>query len=135
MAIGHLREGASMPAAEINMVPLIDVMLVLLVIFMVTAPLITHNVKLDLPQASSVVAKPAEKISLSVDAQAQWFLDGAASDVVTIKQKLQVLGAEKPEIELHLYADQQTPYATLAEIMAAASGAGLQKISFVMQPS
>ena len=134
MAIGHLREAGAMPAAEINMVPLIDVMLVLLVIFMVTAPLITHTVKLDLPQASSAVAAAADKVSVSVDAQGQLFWDGAPCDAITLKGKLQQLGAKAPATELHLYADQSTVYSMLADIMATASQAGLQKIGFVSVP-
>lgn len=134
MAFGHLRETGSTPAAEINMVPLIDVMLVLLVIFMVAAPLMTHAVKLDLPQASSTAAAPSEKISLSVDAAGQWFWEGQACDAVTLQGKLRHLGQTAPSTELHLYADRSTPYAVLAEVMAAASTAGLQKIGFVSTP-
>ncbi|MBF5004510.1 ExbD/TolR family protein [Diaphorobacter caeni] len=134
MAMGRLREAGQVPPAEINMVPLIDVMLVLLVIFMVTAPLITHAVKLDLPHASSAPVTAADKVALSIDAAGQTFWDGKPLTPEELKVRLVELGRSAPGTELHLYADESTRYAVLAGLMAEASSAGLAKIGFVSVP-
>jgi len=128
------KRGAA-PMAEINMVPLIDVMLVLLVIFIVTAPLLTHAVKLDLPKASSEVnqLKP-DKIEFAIDATGQRHYNGVP---VTREQAAERFAAEakrQPTPELHLRADQAVAYRAVAATLADASKAGLTKIGFVSEP-
>ncbi len=125
------------PMGEINMVPLIDVMLVLLVIFIVTAPLLTHAVKLDLPKASSAVneTKP-DKIEFAIDAAGTRFWNG---EIVTREEAARRFAFEgaKPEgqrPEIHLKADQTVAYKNVAETLADASKAGLTKIGFVSEP-
>jgi biopolymer transport protein ExbD len=126
--------GRGVPRAEINMIPLIDVMLVLLVIFMVTAPLLTHAVKLDLPQASALPKKEARKVDISIAADGQRYWDGHAVTLDDIEARLAELGRQHPETELHLYADKAARYEVVAELMSSASRAGLQRIGFVTQP-
>ena len=128
-------KSAGAPMAEINMVPLIDVMLVQLVIFIVTAPLLTHAVKLELPRASSQVnlLKP-EKIEFAIDAQGQRHWNGEA---VTREQAAQRFAAEatkQPQPEIHLRADQAVAYRYVAQTLADASKAGLTKVGFVSEP-
>ena len=125
-----------MPMAEINMVPLIDVMLVLLVIFIVTAPLLTHAVKLDLPKVSSQAneLKP-EKIEFAIDAQGQRFWNGEPVERAEAQARFLAegqKGAAQPEI--HLRADQNVAYRLVAETLADASKAGLSKVGFVSEP-
>jgi biopolymer transport protein ExbD len=122
------------PRAEINMIPLIDVMLVLLVIFMVTAPLLTHAVKLDLPQASSEARQIASKVEIAIDAAGKLYWDGDGFETEDIDTRLSALAKVRPETEIHLYADTSTRYEVIANVMAAASRAGLTRISFVTQP-
>ena len=123
------------PMAEINMVPLIDVMLVLLVIFIVTAPLLTHAVKLDLPQASSQVNQAkADKIELAIDATGQLFWNGEKIDRATAQQRFREQGKLQPAPEVHLRADEKVAYRFIAQTLADASQAGLVKIGFVSQP-
>jgi biopolymer transport protein ExbD len=126
--------GRGVPRAEINMIPLIDVMLVLLVIFMVTAPLLTHAVKLDLPQASAQPKQEARKVDISLTADGQRYWDGQPISRTEIEARLAELGRRHPETELHLYADKAARYETVAELMSSASRAGLQRIGFVTQP-
>ncbi|WP_019561091.1 ExbD/TolR family protein [Caldimonas manganoxidans] len=123
--------------SEINMVPLIDVMLVLLVIFIVTAPLLTHSVKLDLPQVSAHEnqLKP-EKVEFAIDAAGTRYWNG---EVVTREQAIERFKIEgaRPEAqrpEVHLRADQAVPYRFVAETLADASKAGLTKIGFISEP-
>lgn len=137
MAFGSFdRKNASAPMAEINMVPLIDVVLVLLVIFIVTAPLMTHAVKLDLPKATSQadIQKP-EKIEFSIDADGNLFWNGEALDREDAKAKFMEAGQKRPQPEIYLRADQGVPYRFVAETLADASKAGLSKIAFVSDPT
>lgn len=128
-------KNAQAPMSEINMVPLIDVMLVLLVIFIVTAPLLSHAVKLDLPKASSQVneLKP-EKIEFAIDAQGVLHWNG---EVVSREEAAQRFVAESPKLpqpEVHLRADQAVAYRYVAQTLADASKAGLTKVGFVSEP-
>ena len=127
------------PMSEINTTPLVDVMLVLLVIFIITAPLLTHAVKIDLPQATSqpLPEKP-EVISLAIDADGRIYWndvplvqDGSQGE---LKQKLLQIADQKPQPELNIRADKETRYQILAEVMADAQNAGVTKLGFVSEP-
>lgn len=136
MAFGSFdNKPTSAPMAEINMVPLIDVMLVLLVIFIVTAPLLTHAVKLDLPRANSQVnqLKP-EKIDFAIDAAGALFWNGEQIDRPTAQQRFTAEGQKPNQPEVHLRADQDVAYRFVAEVLADASRAGLSKVGFVSTP-
>ncbi len=125
----------SAPMAEINMVPLIDVMLVLLVIFIVTAPLLTHAVKLELPQASSQPNPPvADKVELAIDAAGTLHWNGEAVARAVAAARLAEAGRRQPQPEIHLRADQAVPYRVLAQALADAARAGLTRVGFVSEP-
>ena len=137
MAFGSFdRKNASSPMAEINMVPLIDVVLVLLVIFIVTAPLMTHAVKLDLPKAVSQadIQKP-EKIEFSIDATGNLFWNGQPLSREDAQAKFLEAGQKRPQPEVYLRADQGVAYRFVAETLADASKAGLSKVAFVSDPT
>jgi biopolymer transport protein ExbD len=121
--------------SEINTTPLVDVMLVLLVIFIITAPLLTHAVKIDLPQASSqpIEQKP-EIISISVNGAGQMYWNDTALVEGELSTRLQQAATAKPQPELHIRADKETRYQILAEIMADAQNAGIEKLGFVSTP-
>ncbi|MBN9205834.1 ExbD/TolR family protein [Methylibium petroleiphilum] len=129
------RKSSSAPVSEINMVPLIDVMLVLLVIFIVTAPLLTHAVKLDLPKASSQVneLKP-DKIEFAIDGAGVRFWNGETVTREEAAQRFADAGKKQPQPEVHLRADQAVAYRFVAETLADASKAGLSKVGFVSEP-
>ncbi|MFC5300769.1 ExbD/TolR family protein [Azospira restricta] len=124
------------PLTEINMVPLIDVMLVLLIIFIVTAPLLTHAVKVELPKASSSAnqTKP-ENVQLAIDAASQIFWNGEAVDASEFDRRLQAASALQPQPELHIRAERTTPYEKVAQVMSEAAKNGLTRIGFVTDPS
>lgn len=125
----------SAPMAEINMVPLIDVMLVLLVIFIVTAPLLSHSVKLALPKASTqVMTTKAEKVDFSIDASGTRYWNGQPLSREDSVARFAVEGAKAVQPELLLRADQAVPYKAVAEALADASRAGLTRINFVTDP-
>lgn len=137
MAFGSLEgEEDNAPLAEINMVPLIDVMLVLLVIFIVTAPMLTHAVKVDLPKASSAlnITKP-DHVQLTIDAQNHLFWNGTAVEVDALKARMKDAAVVQPQPELHIRADRTTPYEKVAQVMSLAASEGLSKIGFVTDPA
>ncbi len=125
----------SSPMAEINTTPLVDVMLVLLVIFIITAPLLTHAVKIDLPQASSrpLPQKP-EVISIAIDQAGKMYWNDVPLVEGELSVKLQQVAKAEPQPELHIRADKETRYQMLAEVMADAQNAGIQRLGFVSTP-
>ena len=127
--------GHSAPMAEINTTPLVDVMLVLLVIFIITAPLLTHAVKIDLPQASSqpLPEKP-EVVDIAIDGAGKMYWNDMPMVEGELEHRLQKAAAAKPQPELHIRADKETRYQILAEVMAAAQNAGVEKLGFVSTP-
>ena len=123
------------PVAEINMVPLIDVMLVLLVIFIVAAPLLTQSVKLDLPKASAQpTPQQPDAIQLSLNAEGILYWNGQALSREDAAARFAVEGAKPNPPTVRLSVDQTIPYGRVAEILADASRLGVSKIGLVTQP-
>ena len=135
MALGSFNsQGTQMPTAEINMTPLVDVMLVLLIIFIITAPLMTHSVKVDLPRAASTptLEKPMT-LQVSITGDNLVYVGNDTVDSNGLEQKFREAVAQDANVEMHLKADRNTRYETVAETMSAARRAGLTKIGFVTQ--
>lgn len=136
MAFGGFNESNHQaPMADINVTPMVDVMLVLLVIFIITAPLFTHAIKLDLPNAASQAApeKP-ETITLAINAEGKLFWNNAPVTQEELATRFSTASQKKPQPELHLRADKSTRYETIAQVMASAQGNGMTKIGFVTEP-
>ncbi len=123
------------PMAEINTTPMVDVMLVLLVIFIITAPLLTHSIKIALPQAASQPnqEKP-DTVTLSINVEGKLFWNDVSFADTELASRLAAEAQKKPQPELHLRAERVTPYQKLAEIMSAAQSTGIMKIGFVTDP-
>jgi len=120
---------------EINMTPLVDVMLVLLIIFIITVPVMKHAVNVDLPQATSQREEiRPETLRLSVDASGAYYLNGNAVSEAALPALLQAEGARTPQPELHINGDKAVRYERVAQAMAMAHQAGLRKIGFVSEP-
>ena len=137
MAIGSFNETSRQaPMAEINVVPLVDVMLVLLVIFIVTAPLLTHSVKIDLPKASSSpnLTRPVHvQLGIREDGSLHW--NGAAVEMQELESHFSAAAMQEPQPELHIRADRLVPYERVAQVMSKAAKAGLGRIGFVTHPT
>ena len=117
------------------MIPLIDVRLVLLIIFIIAAPLLTHAVKIDLPVASSaVVEMKPETIQLGIKADGQFLWNGEFVEEARLEALMREAGSRAPLPELHLQVDAAAPYELVARTMARASRAGLEKMGFVSKP-
>jgi len=125
----------SSPMAEINTTPLVDVMLVLLIIFMITAPLLAHKIKIDLPQASTVLLeeKP-DTIVIALLPDGTMFLNDVRTDRDTLRRRLGSEAQRKPQPELHLHVDRTTQFQLLASIMADAQNAGMVKVGIATDP-
>jgi len=135
MSFGSFDEaGVTQPMAEINTTPLVDVMLVLLVIFIITAPLFHQAVPIDLPQVSSTKLedKPVV-IQLAIDADGLIFWDGEAIPRAALDARFAAASGRQPE--LHLRADRKVVYEKVADVMAAAQRANIVKIAFLTQPN
>jgi biopolymer transport protein TolR len=135
MAFGRLeRSRGEPPMSEINMTPLIDVMLVLLVIFMITAPLMAGSVKVRLPQATAPVVAPVDAtpvLELSLDASGQAYLGKARVSQEALVRSFVTAAARDTQTELRLRADRSVPYGHVVEVMALARKSGLSRIAFV----
>jgi biopolymer transport protein ExbD len=120
---------------EINMTPLVDVMLVLLIIFIITVPVMKHAVNIELPRASSQPqdVKP-ETIRLSVDAQGRYFWNDEPVDDAALAARLATQAAQSPQPELHIRGDRDVRYERVARVLAVTRQAGLRKIAFVTEP-
>ncbi len=120
---------------EINMTPLVDVMLVLLIIFIITIPVMKHAVNVDLPRATNVPqdAKP-QTVRLSVDAKGVYYWNEAPIDDAQLPALLKEQAAKNPQPDVHIRGDKDVRYERVAQVMAAAQQAGLKKIGFITEP-
>jgi biopolymer transport protein ExbD len=120
---------------EINMTPLVDVMLVLLIIFIITVPVMKHAVNVELPRASNVVSetKP-QTVRISVDAQGHYFWNETAIDDAELPRRLKLEAAREPQADLHIRGDREVRYERVAQAMAQAQQAGMRKIGFITEP-
>mgnify|MGYP001157475492 CR=1 FL=1 len=139
MAFGRLeRNPGSQPMSDINMTPLIDVMLVLLVIFIITAPLMTSSLKLDLPKADGAASSDAPAfVALSVDAEGRLYLGDQALPADQARQliasRVRDAARRDPQTEVQLRADSRVPYGRVAELIGWVQDAGLSRIGFVTE--
>lgn len=136
MAFGSFNSGSnSAPMAEINVIPLVDIMLVLLVIFIITAPLLTHAVKIDLPKATSEPnLLKVDNVQLAIDGAGTVFWNGEPVDERALSERMQAASQLPMQPEIHIHADRDARYATIAEVMSEAARTGLTKIGFVTDP-
>lgn len=136
MAFGRLeRTAGPQPMSDINMTPLVDVMLVLVVIFILTAPLMASAIRLDLPRTEGATPGTVPQfVTLVVDASGQAFLQDEPLSQPALAERLRRIGAERPDTEIQLRADAAVPYGRVVEVMGAAHLAGLQRIGFVAEP-
>jgi biopolymer transport protein ExbD len=136
MAFGSGLDDQDEVMSEINMTPLVDVMLVLLIIFMLTVPVLTHAVKVDLPQAQSAAndIKP-ETVTLAVTADGTVYWNEDVVDAAALDARLAAAAARSPQPEVHIRGDRQVAYEHVMKAMAAAQRAGVQKLGFVTDPA
>lgn len=136
MSFGRLERGdTSRPLSDINVTPLVDVMLVLVVILILTAPLLASSLRLDLPHSEA--AQPVQShrsVSLALDTGGQIYLNEALMTDLAAAQRLNELAQEDPQIEVQLRADARVPYGRVVELLGLAQTAGLSRIGFVADP-
>ena len=121
--------------SDINMTPLVDVMLVLLIIFMITVPVLTHSVKVDLPRASNQPNQVQNKpITISVNQQGQIYWNDNVIDETTLAQQLGQIALQQPQPEVHIRGDRKVEYEYVMKVMAEAQRQGVQKLGFITEP-
>lgn len=136
MALGDGVASTARSSAEINIVPLVDVILVLLVIFIVTAPLMTSSLKLDLPKTEG--AQPSDSprfIALAIDDSGQLFVGDEKVGAEQLLQRAREAAQRDPATEVHLRADKRVPYGRVAELIGLVQQAGLSRVGFVTEPA
>lgn len=136
MSFGSFNSQQHAVKAEINVVPLVDVMLVLLVIFIITAPLLTHSVKIDLPKASSNpnITKP-DHVELAIREDGSLYWNGELVQKESLVARFELEAKKEPQPELHIKADGTSKYEKISQVMSIAAKTGLTKIGFVTDPS
>ena len=136
MTFGRLeRTPGPQPMSDINVTPLVDVMLVLVVIFIITAPLLASAIRLDLPKSDA--AKPVDAprfVTLVVDKSGQTFLNDKALQLDELARQLAQTAGQNPDTEVQLRADEAVPYGKVVAVMGVAQKAGLNRIGFVAEP-
>ena len=136
MAFGGDFEHNDEVMSEINMTPLVDVMLVLLIIFIITVPVLTHSVNVDLPRASNQPTELKPKtIQLAVTAKGEVFWNETKVDTTALAVKLKAAAAQSPQPEIHLRGDKAVAYEHVVKTMAAVQQAGILKLGFVIEPN
>lgn len=136
MAFGNgFTEPGESVMAEINMIPLVDIMLVLLIIFMITVPVVTHTVRVDLPRAANSQSRlEPETVTIVVTAEGAVHWNQALIDAATLAQLLATAATADPQPHLHLHGDRRVEYEKVIQVMAAAQRAGVRRIGFVTNP-
>ena len=137
MAFGRLeRTKGEAPMSDINVTPLVDVMLVLVVIFIITAPLLASSIRLDLPRAEGTQPNDVPRfVTVVLDKKGQLFLDDKPVDAPGLAQALAAAAKQNPDTEIQLRADEGVPYGRVVEVMGLANKAGLNRIGFVAEPA
>ena len=136
MTFGRLeRTQGPQPMSEINVTPLVDVMLVLVVIFIITAPLLASSIKLDLPKTDAAQVSDVPKfVTVVIDKSSAVFLNDQKTDLPALAESLKKSAAANPETEVQLRADETVPYGKVVEVMGLAQKAGLNRIGFIAEP-
>ena len=132
---GRRRKRArTLPMSEINVTPMVDVMLVLLVIFMVTAPLLTVGVQVDLPEAqASLISDPEEPLSVSVDAEGKIFLQDTAIELSVLAARMIAITGANPDIRIFVRGDRSIDYGRVMQVMGTINRAGFKKVALITQ--
>jgi biopolymer transport protein ExbD len=123
------------PVSDINVTPLVDVMLVLLVVFIVTAPLLTNAVKVQLPStAATATVEQSEAVTVSVDGKGVVYLDKSPVELTSLASQLKTARSKQRDLAVHLSADQSSNYGLVAKVMSVINRAGVAKLSVLSIP-
>lgn len=135
MTFNEKPEGTEEVMSEINMIPLVDIMMVLLIIFIITIPVVTHSTKIDLPQTETAHAlMPPQIVTLSITREGHILWNNTPVDAAELEKRLSIAATRKPQPEIHFHGDRQAAYDHVAKAMTAAQRAGILKLGFITRP-
>ncbi len=133
-ALGHRRQGAYRPMSEINITPMVDVMLVLLIIFMVTAPLMTVGVPVDLPKTSArAINQPSEPLVVSITAKGKVFVQETEIPLDNLAARLRAITANRPDTKIFVRGDRTVAYGRIMQVMGTINAAGFSKVALIAE--
>ncbi|MDO4640679.1 MAG: biopolymer transporter ExbD [Neisseria sp.] len=136
MAFGNMEHGDDAPMADMNVTPLVDVMLVLLIVFMITMPVLTHSIPIQLPTASEQAKpkdEPKEPLRLAIDVNGKYFLDDKETSQADLDEVLKEAKSKNPDVILAIDADKDVSYNAVAQALNSAKDAGVGKVGFVTE--
>lgn len=128
------REELQAPLAEINMTPLVDVMLVLLVIFLITAPMLTSAINLNLPSETAAQITEEKSLTISISKEGRYFIDDREIALFDLEKKLQFSAKNNPKQQIHIRADVDVAYGKVSKVLAIAQSLGLSNVGFITEP-
>ena len=128
------REELQAPLAEINVTPLVDVMLVLLVIFLITAPMLTSAINLNLPSETAAQITEEKSLTISISKEGRYFIDDREIALFDLEKKLQFSAKNNPKQQIHIRADVDVAYGKVSKVLAIAQSLGLSNVGFITEP-
>ena len=134
MQTGFEKEDLQAPLSEINMIPLVDIMLVLLVIFLITAPIITSSIKLNLPKDSGISAQEDNPITISITKNGDYFLEEQSFLIADLENHLREISQENIDSQINIRADRAVQFENVSQVLSIAQKIGLKNIGFITEP-
>ena len=134
MQTGFDKEDLQAPLSEINMIPLVDIMLVLLVIFLITAPIITSSIKLNLPKDSGISTQEKNPITISITKNGDYFLEEQSFLIADLENHLREISQENIDSQINIRADRAVQFANVSQVLSIAQKLGLKNIGFITEP-
>jgi len=134
MQTGFDKEDLQAPLSEINMTPLVDVMLVLLVIFLITAPILTSSIQLNLPKDSGISTQEKNPITLSITKNGEYFLEEKGFSIKDLEEHLKEIARDDINSQINIRADTDTQFGNVSHILSLAQKLGLKNVGFITEP-
>jgi biopolymer transport protein ExbD len=134
MQTGFDKEDLQAPLSEINMIPLVDIMLVLLVIFLITAPILTSSIQLNLPKDSGISAQEKNPITLSITKNGEYFLEERSFLIKDLEEHLKKIAKENIDSQINIRADTDTQFGNVSHILSISQKLGLKNVGFITEP-
>ena len=135
MRTGFDKEDLQAPLSEINMTPLVDVMLVLLIIFLITAPILTSTIQLNLPKDSGISTQEKDPITISITKNGEYFLEQQSFSIKNLEEHLKEIAQENIDSQINIRADTDAQFGKVSHVLSIAQKLGLKNVGFITEPN